>query len=546
MKRNKLDLTLTLILALVAGLAWTGPGSPLRAGTVFMKNGYIIQGPVVKQEKDAIVLGWDNGKMTIHKRFYQTVVLTTEEKAMLERIRQEEQARQNDEFRETEVVYEGEEGFEQLPESFNEMVTRLNLPFAGEEVLSLDEPDENPATTPGDEPPVDPVTDPGDTEPAIDVTRIDPPVVVTLAEREVHPRLGLTFQAPTGWAFSSGDGFVRWVGEEQSDGFKPNVLVLRSSIEGFAFEVALEGIREGLREGLKDFDLAREEQVTVGGREGYLFEGTGGLVTSADAREESLPVSVTKIVVPDGERFFLFAAFTSAATDPEVQLVLGKSIQSAEWFADAEEDEEFEETSPGSVPAFETPVEDTETFEEPESPDPAGALEETLDSLDSGDAGSDQPGTFETESFETDDTTDFQGETDVEAPTGLTPDEFLEEALRDAGSEAPAEADAFPETETFPEEETHDTGSSFDPESASSSLETGFEDGAVESSDVGTYEEESAGDETFDSGSYETESLEAPAPFESTESVEETHEFEDEGIESGDESVETTESPLGL
>ncbi|HLU49455.1 MAG TPA: hypothetical protein VK116_15265, partial [Planctomycetota bacterium] len=36
---------------------------PLFAGSVFMKNGYIIQGPIVEESKDAIVLGWQNGEV---------------------------------------------------------------------------------------------------------------------------------------------------------------------------------------------------------------------------------------------------------------------------------------------------------------------------------------------------------------------------------------------------------------------------------------------------------------------------------------------------
>jgi hypothetical protein len=46
---------------------------PLEAGSIFMKNGYIIQGPIVERNDGAVVLGWNYGKLTIHRRFIDTV-----------------------------------------------------------------------------------------------------------------------------------------------------------------------------------------------------------------------------------------------------------------------------------------------------------------------------------------------------------------------------------------------------------------------------------------------------------------------------------------
>ena len=49
-----------------------------RAGSVFMKNGYIIQGPVLEYSEGtdgAVVLGWANGKMTIYHRFIEKLDL---------------------------------------------------------------------------------------------------------------------------------------------------------------------------------------------------------------------------------------------------------------------------------------------------------------------------------------------------------------------------------------------------------------------------------------------------------------------------------------
>jgi hypothetical protein len=46
------------------------------AGSIFMKNGYIIQGPIVEHSdggEGSIVLGWPNGKVTIYRRFVERV-----------------------------------------------------------------------------------------------------------------------------------------------------------------------------------------------------------------------------------------------------------------------------------------------------------------------------------------------------------------------------------------------------------------------------------------------------------------------------------------
>ncbi len=352
MKRFK---TPTITIAFLGmALSFTGIHSPVEAGTVFMKNGYIIQGPVIKQEEDSIVLGWDHGKMTIHRRFYQTVVLTSEEKANLERIRQEELANEQESLEDSEVVFQGEDGYEQLPDSFNEIVEKLNLPFAGASKLNLDDendPSENSedvTTTIVTGENLDDVNDPstGDEETShVEVTEIDPPVVVSLADRVQLEALGISFQGPSNWEFEQGEGYSRWVGGTQSDGFQPNVIVLTSQIEGFTLETALKSTQKVLKGNLEDFTFTREDSLSLDGREGYLFSGTG----SYQKGENSLEVKITQVILASENQFWLSCSFSSAQTDPELALLLEKSVQSIEWLAtedstpveSSEETEEF-------------------------------------------------------------------------------------------------------------------------------------------------------------------------------------------------------------
>lgn len=63
-----------------AALGLMASASSLLAGSVFMKNGYIIHGPIREVVEDAktnqlsaVVIGWDNGKVTIQSRFIESV-----------------------------------------------------------------------------------------------------------------------------------------------------------------------------------------------------------------------------------------------------------------------------------------------------------------------------------------------------------------------------------------------------------------------------------------------------------------------------------------
>jgi len=67
---------------LVLVLFWA---SAVWAGSVFLKNGYIIQGRIVKYTPEEVVVGYRNGKVIIKRRFIEQVNLDpAEEKALKE------------------------------------------------------------------------------------------------------------------------------------------------------------------------------------------------------------------------------------------------------------------------------------------------------------------------------------------------------------------------------------------------------------------------------------------------------------------------------
>ena len=71
-------------LALCLGLLM--PVLPLpttEAGSVFLKNGYILQGRIVERGDGMVVLGWQNGRVTIHDRFIDEVLLDPAEEELI-------------------------------------------------------------------------------------------------------------------------------------------------------------------------------------------------------------------------------------------------------------------------------------------------------------------------------------------------------------------------------------------------------------------------------------------------------------------------------
>jgi len=161
-------------------LAFSGSGAAI-AGSVFLKNGYILQGRIVERGDGVVVLGWQNGRVTIHDRFIDEVLLDPAEEEMIRRKKEMEAA----EAAETALAME-------------------NFDLASNEVISLPDNYESilgtsaaPTGTPwvaGTEPVATTSTQPTGT-PSTQVGTLPNP-----AEMEkLFPALGISVQVPSGW-----------------------------------------------------------------------------------------------------------------------------------------------------------------------------------------------------------------------------------------------------------------------------------------------------------------------------------------------------------
>jgi|GEM_PF-960100 sRNA-binding regulator protein Hfq len=73
---------LSLILPLFFSMTST---DVVEGGTVFLKNGHVVNGKVIASDEEKVILTWSNGRATIYRRFISEVVLESSEQEYLSR-----------------------------------------------------------------------------------------------------------------------------------------------------------------------------------------------------------------------------------------------------------------------------------------------------------------------------------------------------------------------------------------------------------------------------------------------------------------------------
>jgi len=161
-------------------LATCGSGAAM-AGSVFLKNGYILQGRIVERGDGVVVLGWQNGRVTIHDRFIDEVLLDPAEEELIRRQKELAEA----EAAETALAMEN------FDLASNEVIS---LPDTYESILGSSATPATTAWTPGSGPTTTPASDPSQTPVPQAGTLPNP------AEMEkIFPALGVALQVPSGW-----------------------------------------------------------------------------------------------------------------------------------------------------------------------------------------------------------------------------------------------------------------------------------------------------------------------------------------------------------
>jgi hypothetical protein len=315
------------------------------AGSVVMRNGYIIHGPIVERSDLGLVLGWEYGKVRIHSRFIDSVVLEPGED---ERLREQENKRpddgQGDPFPDAsgdgQAVPLEIPDFEVLVEAFASSLLDPNAapgtkggavpdaagtggpsgdglagtpPGAGAgvetAVTSTVPPD-------GGSPPAVNTGQAGlstDTPPAAD--RFPSPSEL-LAERVADPMGRFTLQPPKSWELLAADTAVQFAGPPGAGGRRASLNVVDLERGDLTWDECVELLKSEQREVLTEFEVLSEASPE---REAASPDGAGpvGYEVVARGAIAGRRMVVRQLLVPAGGRLWLLSGFTAgAAEDP--------------------------------------------------------------------------------------------------------------------------------------------------------------------------------------------------------------------------------------
>ena len=378
----------------------------LEAGTVFMKNGYIIQGPIVDENITTVVLGWENGKVHIHRRFLESVILSNEEQIAIEAKRKVDGDVNSDDLNiqpmlDDEFMNPNED--EQLPDNFDTLISKYNLrpamPQDGEFNVVSDDPNDFGTESGGF-----PETSDGE------ITDVE---VIIAPRRMEFEGLGITIEAPEGWGFEDGEENVRWVASAQTDGFLPSVIIIKAPVENWNKEEALNSLREDPKEIFPDFQIVEEGEISIHGRPAFQIVGTGHQIDEEKESSEDKPLEekglqegddagkddndqaaaepsifVRQILIPDESQFWLITTFSTENTEKDQLLVMDKTINSIQFLGhlessateeavDTEQNEETDEQDESN------PVDETDEAALPIEKDLQEILEEPFEESES-------------------------------------------------------------------------------------------------------------------------------------------------------------------
>ena len=249
MQKNYKRLTLTSIVFLTL---W-GSGSA-NAGSVFLKNGYILQGRIVERGQDMVVLGWQNGRVTIHDRFIDEVLLDPSEEEMIRQQKVNEEVEQQ----RSAVVFEelslqGNEVLS-LPDSYESILGSGRVPEFSPQSLD-NENNVSTATNIGVS-----NTDPVDSDPATVVETVPRPEIF----EKIFASIGVAIAVPEEWRVDEKENAIRVssIGNPTRDYLTIDLW----PGEGIDSETALSVLEDAIAMNLPSFVVVSEIDRSIGGK----------------------------------------------------------------------------------------------------------------------------------------------------------------------------------------------------------------------------------------------------------------------------------------
>ena len=276
----------------------------LEGGSVIMKNGYIIQGPIVERSEGTIILGWPNGKVTIHRRFIDTVAYEPGEE---KRLQEDEHYRAQEKSPAAEdlSLLSSPADVEDLPANVEDLMRKYE---------SLARRGTPAADGSGSDAP------PSDGLPAaVTVARPD----AALSDRVKDENVLVSFMPPRGWSTKSKKHFLHVAGTTTPDGFKPSMNVVVVPRGGLSAEDYVTLLKEEDARILDGFELLSEGPRHAGGEKAYEIVGRG----IYHEREAIL----RQVIVVKGEKVWLLSAFTEDQSVQSAFSLIDESLKTFEF-----------------------------------------------------------------------------------------------------------------------------------------------------------------------------------------------------------------------
>jgi hypothetical protein len=284
----------------------------LSAGSIFMKNGYVIQGPIVERDEAAITMGWPNGKVMIQRRFIDSVTFEQEEERRL----QEDEAHRAGAARKRAVEgpYEFLSDPDELPPDLDALI--LQLSRDGADGLQNTVGSGSPLLTgPGTEP------DASSSVPADANVFVRPGAL--LGERVIDPQMAVSFRPPQGWSVQNTGRIFNVVGPPDSDEFLPSINVVCLPMGALSEEEYIAHLKEDNARTLQSFELLSERSRSVGGESAYELVGRG-------SRGERQAILRQVLFEKDGT-LWLVSAFTSGVEGDDSFSTIEETLESFEF-----------------------------------------------------------------------------------------------------------------------------------------------------------------------------------------------------------------------
>ena len=278
---------------------------PVDAGSVFMKNGYIIQGPIVESDDRSIVLGWNNGQITIFRRFVDTIAYDPGEEDRLEAQRLEKQRT----LAERDEILATQDG---ATDEIDELPAELEV------FLALYASD-SPLSASGD---AAARSRSESTSPGVDVESVEP--ADRSEQRVLSSGNELSLVAPDEWNARPVSGASLAVFGPEVEGFSPSVNVVPIERGDLSFGECIEFLKDSQRVSIADFELITEGRRELrAGLEVFEIVGRGTM--------QNRMLVVRQVLVPRSTRLWLVSGFSTGATEDPAFAAVEASLATLEF-----------------------------------------------------------------------------------------------------------------------------------------------------------------------------------------------------------------------